>query len=105
MKQITAKNPKTTAVYRFVGRKIYLKCNNIQYATQLMAQIKARGGFVKQGRNWIEADIFGDNTIAKIEGNEIDLEKTSEDEIQTMLVNFFLKMLEKAKFETKLEEV
>lgn len=105
MKQIIARNPKTTAIYRFVGRRIYLKCNNMQYASQIMAQIRARGGIIRQGRNWLEADIFGENKIARIGENEIDLEKASDNEIEAILVNFFLKILEKAKFETKLEEV
>ena len=57
-KQIIAKNIKTTAIYRFYSKLIYLKCNNLSYIEQLVSQIESKGGRVKIKENWAEIDIF-----------------------------------------------
>ena len=103
--EIRAKNPKTTAIYRFVGRDIFLKCNNMQYAAQLIAQIQSKGGKVKQGRGWMQCDIYGDNQTAKLGEWNVDLEEDSPDEIEKKASSFFKFSLEKANFKVEVKEI
>lgn len=109
MKQITAQ--KMTAggnlliVYRFLGRKIYIKFNNLKYAAGFLAQIQAKGGRVAQGRNWLEVDMFGSHKTAKLGEENLDLENDSEDKIEEVLVKFFYEKLKLQQFEIKMEEL
>ena len=109
MKQITATKaiPPVTVIYRFDGRFIYLKCGNMQYASQIIANIKARGGIILQGTktNFMQINIFGNNDFIKIGNNEINVNESKSEEIETILINFFLMNLKKAGFETKLEDI
>lgn len=104
MKQITAKNKEVTAIYRFVGSTIYLKCNSMQYAAQIINQLEQKGMKITRGRNWIKCEFPKDKGII-LQGKEIDLDTTPQEEIETILINFFLMTLNKAGFQTKLEDI
>ena len=97
-KQIIAKNPNATAIYRFTGKDIFLKCNNKQYVAQLVEQIKKKGGSVEIGRTWLKADIFGEANNIILSGKELVLDKSTDTEIEEYLYDFFFTTLEKAQF-------
>ena len=104
-KEIIAKNPKNTVVYRFVGKDVFLKCNNMQYAAQLIQQIKQKGGHVKEGRGWLKCDLFGEHAYANLGPVQIDLSKELDTEIEQKLCDFFSITLEKAKFKVEVKDI
>jgi len=104
-KEIIAKNPRTTVIYRFVGKEVFLKCSNMQYASQLINQIKQKGGHVKEGRGWLKCDLFGDHSFANLGPVQIDLSKEVDLEIEKKLCDFFSITLEKAKFKVEVKEI
>lgn len=104
-KQITAKKDNVLAVYRFIGKWVFLKVNNIQYASNLIKQIESKGGKIYHNRGWIKCDLFGEHTEAKLGGLTLDLTKTSEETIQESLFNFFYGTLEKVSFELEVSNL
>jgi len=104
-KEIKAVNDKTTAVYRFIGKNVFLKCNNMQYAAQLIAQIQSKGGSVKQGRNWLQCDLIGEHSVANLGTSIIDVDQDSDDTIENKFCEFFKATLEKAQFKVEVNEI
>ena len=92
-------------IYRFLGRKIYIKFNNLKYAAGFLTQIQAKGGRVIQGRNWLAVDMFGNHKTAKLGEVTLDLEKDSENKIEEVLVKFFHDKLKTQEFKIKLEDL
>lgn len=100
-KQIIASNAQTTAVYRFIDKKIYLKVNDMTYASQIIAQLEAKGAKLRHSRGWIEADILGDKQNFIISGVEFDASKLSDKDLEEHFFNLFLGTLKNAKFDCK----
>lgn len=105
MKQITAINAQTTAVYRFDGKDIYIKVNNLATAQTLIKQIIEKGGRIQQGRKWIRANIFGDNTYIKMGGLIMDLTILTHKEIEEKLFDFFKTFLESSGFKCEVSDI
>jgi hypothetical protein len=103
--EITATNPKTTAIYRIFGKNIFIKFHDLKQAAPLLSRIKAMGGSYEIGKNWIKADLFGQHKTAKIGGVTLDLEKATDDAVEEALVSFWLDMLEKAKFKCEVKKI
>lgn len=89
VKQITATNDKTTAVYRFIGKLIYLKGNNSDYIEQLVSQLKSKGAEIRMLKGWAEVNIFGKNTYVKLGNITMDLSVMTPEEVQDILADFF----------------
>ena len=104
-KEIIAKNEKTHAVYRFIKRGIFLKCNNLQYASQLVQQIKDKGGKVTHRRNWMLCDIIGSHDAAILGPYKINVLEDSDEKIEETFYNFFLMTLQKAGFKCEGKDI
>jgi len=105
VKQLTAINPKSTVVYRFIGKTIFLKCVNLEYASQLIAQIIKKGGRVRKSRSWLMCDIFGENKKFIFSGIEYNLEEMELSEVEEVVCNFYNNTLTKQGFKCKVEEI
>ena len=104
-KEIIARNPQTTAVYRFIGRIVYMKMNNLEYAQPLIDKIVQKGGKVETNKGWIRADIIGDNKIVRFGQYEINVDTQSETEIQNMFVEFFTAILKQSGFICEIKDI
>ncbi len=96
--ELTVSNDKVLAVYRFIGKEIYVKSNNPAYANSLIEQIRKKGGKIVIGMSWIKCDLIGDNQIAKLGNTEIDITIDNNDTIEQKFFDFFKMTLEKAGF-------
>ena len=98
MKEITAKNSKTTAVYRVDKRSFYLKGENANpQVSPVMAKMKEMGVHVEANKGWIK----GDFSEVDIKG----LENANDEQIEAALVEFIKGMLIKAKFTIEVKEI
>lgn len=97
-KQIKAVNSRTTAIYRFIGRDIYIKSNDPTYSSNLIAQVESKGGKVVAAGDWWKCDIFGDNVDIKLGRHHLNLKEDSDDEVQEALVDLFSDTLKKSGF-------
>ena len=101
MYQIIASKNNINPVYRFDGKIIYLKVNNMTYANQLIAQIQMKGGKVQRGRNWLKLDIIGSNEKIKLGNKILYINNMAEHEIEMDFVEFIHATLKTAGFEIK----
>lgn len=83
---------------RIIKNLLYFKYNETQYAKQVISQFKAKGVKIREGKNWIEVDLFGDNKEAKIGEYLIDLETDSQEKIEKNLEDFYLTQYIKSGF-------
>lgn len=102
-KQITAKNAQVIAVYRIIGKDIYLKANNMMYAEQMIVQIQQKGGRVERGKGWLKIDIFGNNKLVKLGQVTIDLEIATNEFVEDVLSSFYFNTLKAQGFEVTME--
>jgi len=108
MKEITYSqlNPqygKIKGHLRIIGKLLFFKFNNNQYSQQIIQQLKARGANIDSGKGWIKVDMFGDNEVVKLGGKEINMQKTSSEELEVILCDFYKAQYTNAKF--KVEEL
>lgn len=101
MREIKAANAQTTAIYRFDRKDIYIKVSNLAMAQKLIQQVIEKGGKVEQGRSWMKVNIFGDNKLIKLGATIIDLELTSEQDVEERLFDFFQGFLKQAGFKVE----
>jgi len=92
-------------ILRVNGRIVYMKINSNQYTAQMISQLESKGAIINQGsgRNWIRINIFPyekikDNSLVKIGGKEFDLNETSNEEVENLLIQFFTNQYTKAGF-------
>lgn len=104
-KQITASNAQTTAVYRILGRTVYLKVNSAQYANQLIEQIRQKGGSVVNNAGWLKIDMFGEHDEAKLGQTIINLKEANDASIQDILTDFFDNTLKASGMKTEIKDI
>jgi hypothetical protein len=85
---------------RVIGKIIYMKFNNSPYAQQMITQIAQKGANIIQGNTWIRINMFciPGQTTYKIGKMEFDIEETKEEEIETVLANFYKEKYTQAGF-------
>ena len=117
-KEIIAVKTPARVVYRIVGKIVYIKGNVNQYAEQLAKQIVAKGGKISYAANWVKADMFGDNTLFNLKDHTIDFESNlitnkstkeimtaSDENIETVLTDFFKQTLEMSGFVCEVKNI
>lgn len=106
MIQLTATNDRTTAVYRFIGKLIYLKSTDQSQAATLISRLRAMGANIRESRNWVEIDMIKDKEVIKLGPNEIDISEMDDKQIEAEMANFFEQILLQAGMTVnKLKEV
>ena len=92
----------TTVKMRFVGRYIYLKSNNSNYAQQIIGQMRDKGALIESGKSsWIRIDIFGDKKIVKLAGIEYDMGVVEDGTLEEGLQSFYTHQYLKAGFKVR----
>ena len=105
MKQLTAtkQTPQNIkAVYRFIGKEIYIKVNSTQYAAQILDRYKKAGVPIVEKGGWMKIDLFykGDMDY-RMGGFSFDISKETPEEIESKMCSFFKGQLEMAMFEVE----
>jgi len=87
-------------VLRIIGKILFFKFNNNQYAERIIEQMKQRGAIIDFGKNkeWIRVDIFRDLELIKLGDKELDLKESSEEEIERFIADFYIEQYKKANF-------
>ena len=90
------------AVYRFIGKDIYIKVNSMQYAAQVLDKYKQAGVPITEKGGWMKIDLFykGDMDY-KMGGFSFDIAKETPEELENKMCLFFKGQLEMAMFEVK----
>jgi len=85
-------------VMRLIGKFIYFKFNQSQYAETIMQQMSARGAIIVQAKDWIKVNIFEGREDVKLGEVEFNLNTTPEPEIEKILSEFYVVQYLKAGF-------
>lgn len=90
-------------VLRIIGSIIYLKFSSQQdpRAQQILANLAAKGAEIKTVKEWVKINMFKDQDLVKIEGEEFDVTKLSDIVMEEILYTFFSKKFKEANFEIK----
>lgn len=91
-------------ILRIIGKIIYIKVNNWQYASQLIANLEAKGAKIDKSSRfgWIKIDMFKDNTLVKLGEEEFDVTEKLDEEIEQILADFYVQQYVKAGFNVNL---
>ena len=85
-------------VLRIIGKLLYFKFNNNQYAQQVVAQLQAKGAIINLGKGWIRVDMFRDLEEVRLGEKEFNTKKTSDEEIEELLHDFYINHFKKSGF-------
>ena len=95
-----AQNKEIKGVLRVIGKIIYYKYNDSEYAKKVIDQLKQKGAKIEFSKNndWIRVDIFSDLEIIKLGDKEINLTESSNEQIEEFIFNFYLNQYKKLGF-------
>ena len=87
---------------RIIGRIIYFKFNQSQYAQQVIQQMRNKGAIINVGRHgeWVRCNIFSNPelTLVKLGNREINLEEDTDEIVENKLAVFYTGMYSKSGF-------
>ena len=86
---------------RFIGKIMFIKGvqNSTEYVDKLITDFEKRGASIIKGNGgWIRIDIIRNNSLVKLGDTEIDVEESTQEEIEEVMYNFFAKKYAEAKF-------
>lgn len=85
---------------RILGKTLYFKFNNNQYVEQLISNFKQRGAEIDKSdkTGWIRINMFKGQSFVKLGGREFDVNETSEEEVETILGEFYAKYFTQSGF-------
>lgn len=87
---------------RIIGKDLFFLIHNSPYAQQLIQNLQSRGAVIeKDSRNkWVKADMFSNQkgNLFKIAGKEFNIEEVSDQEIESILGDFYYLNFQKAGF-------
>jgi hypothetical protein len=92
-------------IMRISGKLLYLKLNNNQYAQQFLAQMQQKGAIITLGRGWARINIFGVHDWVKLGDIEFNPQEKKDEEMEEILLRFYLQKYKEAKFELTWKEV
>jgi len=76
-------------VLRIIRHILYFKYTSSKEMEQMIRQFALKGVKFRKSNNWLEVDLFRDNTIGKFGDYEIDLEEDDADKIERKLAEFY----------------
>ena len=89
-------------IIRIIGKIIFYKFNDHQYAQQVIQQLRNKGAIINVGRHgqWVRYNMFTsqDNNLYTVGKIEIDLEKDTEEIIENKLAILCTEMYSKSGF-------
>lgn len=88
-------------VLRIIGRLLFFKFNDTPYANQMIEQMRQKGAEIVHGGGWIKVNMFPREGLIKIGGEEIEIEKKTPAEIESLLFNFYSNQYIKAGFKVE----
>ena len=102
MKQINFKQNQVKGILRIIGKDLFFKFNDSQYAQNMIFQMQQNGAIINISRTWVRVNIFGDNEYIKLGENEFNVKETSIEEIEQILCDFYAQKYKEAKFEVEI---
>jgi len=88
-----------SVVMRFIGKLIYFRFNNNQYAQQVINTLREKGAFIKTGRMWVLVNMFtASSDVFTIQGKTINITESSPEQIEDFLADFYAMQYTKAGF-------
>lgn len=97
-KQINPQMGEIKIIMRIIGKFIYFKYNQSEYAENIMKQMSERGAIIIKARDWIKVDMFHGKEDIKIGEKEFNVITTNEKEIEKILSEFYVSQYLKAGF-------
>lgn len=88
-------------VMRIIGKLVYLQVNNQEQLNQITFQLEKKGAKIIQGRGWVQIDMFNNNQFVKINNKEFDVNETTDEEVEGILFEFFMKQYVQMGFKCK----
>jgi len=86
---------------RFVGKLLFMKGvdSSSDYVDKLIADFERRGATILKGNGgWIRIDIIKSHKEVKLGDDFIEQDEMTDEQIETILFNFFAKKYREAKF-------
>lgn len=86
---------------RIIGKLLFMKGaqNSSKYVDKLIADFRKRGAVINKGNGgWIGIDIIKDAEVVKLGDVEFNPKEIKDEEIETILYDFFAKKYREAKF-------
>ena len=86
---------------RIIGKLLFMKGaqDSTKYVDKLIQDFEKRGASINKGNGgWIRIDIIKSHELVKLGDAYIEQEKMTDEEMETILYNFFFKKYKEAKF-------
>jgi len=99
--QHTPQHGALTLHVRFIGKNMFMKGtqSSSQYTQQVINDLESRGATIKKGNGgWVLIDIIKDHELVKLGDIEFHPKEAKEEDIETILFDFFLTKYREAKF-------
>ncbi|HDK42517.1 MAG TPA: hypothetical protein ENG87_04000 [Candidatus Pacearchaeota archaeon] len=92
---------KIEGILRIIGKDLFFKYNNNQYAEQAMKQMENKGAIIIRKREWIKVNLFNNQENVIMGGKEFNVNETLIEDIEMILFNFYMEQFKKAGCEVK----
>jgi len=88
-------------VLRIIGKLLFFKFNNAQQSMQVISQLQSKGALIETSKEWLKVDMFPNQDLVKLGGNEFNIKETSDEEAEKILFDFYYNQFTKAKFKVE----
>ncbi len=92
---------KIKGVLRVIGKLLYFKFNNNNHAQQMITNLQSRGAVIETGEEWISVNMFHNQDVVKLGEKEFDVTKTSDEDTEKILYNFYFSKFKEGGFEVE----
>lgn len=89
---------KVEITLRILDKLLFFKWNDTTHAKQAIEYFRNKGVSIEEGKGWIKVDLFGNNENVILGDKEIDLMKTSQQELEQILCEFYKQQYKKSGF-------
>ena len=96
-KQMTQQG-QVDGVLRVIGKLIYFKFHQSAYGDKLISQMREKGAEIETGKGWVKVNMFKDKSFVKLGDEEFNINTTPDDDIEEILLNFYVQKYTEAKF-------
>jgi len=86
-------------IMRIIGEIVYVKFSNNQYSQQAITALSQKGAKITLGRGWVKVEMFHNQTLVKLGGEEFDVKDKTDVEMESILGKFFKEQYTKAGME------
>lgn len=87
---------------RFIGKYLFMKFNKDNpQKNQMITQLKMKGAEIIERGGWARINMFKNQNLVKLGENEFDVTKTTDDDMETILLDFYKYKYTQAHFQVQ----